>query len=230
MSIDTPISEVTFRISQHRTWLPFGFSSEVIIEGNVKKFRLPEIIDASLSIFWPHLVSQSELIDLKGCDAARGGLFSSTSNQLLWIRGEIPLENGQNEGFSLSVETPFKAFSGVHHISHSVQTHRTSEFMRELSIAKLGRIFPLRTLEFRFGIERFKSKRTFPMLGFVPTVSDGFNLEVRNEKLRLTIFNDYHRGKSSEVIEGEWLETALGQLCRRVAGPEWRRELKEKSV
>ena len=228
MHIDAPTSDLAVKVSRQRTWLPFGFASEVIIEGIVKKFRLPEIIDASLSIFWPRL--GAELVDLKGCDAARGQLFPSANNELMLIRGVVPLENAQNEGFSLNVVTPFKAFNGSHHVIHAVESRLVGELLRGVPIEKLGRVFPLRIQEFRFGIERFKSRRMFSMLGFVPTVCDGFNLEARDQKIRLTIFCDLQARPDLELFEGSWIGAAIEQLSRVIFGTSWAEQAKIKSI
>ena len=226
MLIDTPTSELTVKASRQRTWLPFGFASEVIIEGIVKKFRLPEIIDASLHIFWPRL--GPELVDLKGCDSARGRYFSPLNNQLMQITGTIPLESGKNEGFSLSFETPFKAFSGTHHVVHSLQPDLSNELLNSVPIQKLGRIFPIKVEAYRFGIERFKSRRAFSMLGFVPTVCDGFNLEVRDQRIRLLLFSDNLKTANQELFEAGWFSLALNELSANIFGLPWEELLKNK--
>ena len=144
------------------------------------------------------------------------------------LAGVIPLENGQNQGFSLIVETPFKAFSGTHHVLHTLQPHLSGDMLSLIPIEKLGRIFPLQIIEFRFGIERFRSRRAFSMLGFVPTVCDGFNLEVREERLRLSLFCDYQKTSSQELFEGGWLDEALLELSSSILGTSWKELLKNK--
>lgn len=216
MNIDRPTSDVSSKVLHQRTWLPFGFTSEVIIEGNVKKFRLSEIIDATLTIFSPYL--KNELVDLKGCDAGRGELFTAANNQLMHLAGRIPLENKQNEQFTVNLDTPFQEFKGSHHVVHQLQSNISSELLREVPIQKLGRVFPLISEEFRFGIERYKSRRYFSMLGFVPTVNEGFNLEVRAQKARLSLFSEQLKSKQDRLFEGDWFADAVDQLVEAVFG------------
>jgi hypothetical protein len=147
----------------------------------------------------------AELVDFKGrnhLDEVLPGLPAAHKDELFRVGGECAIHE-EPEGFAwdhfdLCCYSPFTRFEGAHHIVHSLEIHRTGALPSWLAPRLLGCAAPIKLRYFRFGLEHFRTRRTFASLGYTPQITESLLLDCCSNtlSLRMTVESDSRKAEN----------------------------------
>jgi len=173
-----------------------SYRSEYSLSLETPDMALPVLIDSLLKELLPAEAFESkELTDLKG-----HGLQSLTSDnsteasspaddQLLYVGGRIVSEelDTEEQEFSAKVTTNFKAFAGKRSIQHSSKVSYRGALPSYVLLREIGRAVPVEILDFRLGMEFFKSSFAWASLGSAPAVYETLMLRCTPMEIELKL-------------------------------------------
>lgn len=185
-----------------KNWIFGGYSCTFSSATQLSDAGLCDLVDGCLRTLFPALCPEkpgTEIVDFKGrnqADELLPGLPPAHKDELFRVGGECAVEEQKEEfaweHFDLCCYSPFARFEGTHHIVHSLEIQRTGALPSWLAPRLLGYAAPIRLRYFRFGLEHFRSKRTFASLGYTPQTTESLLVDCDSStlKLRLTVESD----------------------------------------
>ncbi len=185
-----------------KNWIFGGYSCTLGSTTQLSDVGLCDLVDGCLRTLLPALSPEqvvAEIVDFKGrnpLDELLPGLPRAHKDELFRVGGECAVEE-EKEGFTwdhfdLCCYSPFARFEGTHHIVHSLEFQRTGALPSWLAPRLLGYAAPIKLRYFRFGLEHFRSRRTFASLGYAPQSTESLLVDCCSNTLsiRMTVESD----------------------------------------
>lgn len=179
--------------------------------------------------------------DLKGV-APQDRLSPSTSSihvheseELLSLEGELPFEEIEDEEKEVdsgneAIACTVRAVTRFHSFERSsiLHTLSISSDCEELPTNPPEKIFttPFQPRKLRFGLEIFKKSFSFLGIGAWPTVSERLLIEADSTSLKLRIYADSLKKKTSPLLSRDDIFSELCKLLRRTINFDLDQDLK----
>jgi hypothetical protein len=233
-----------------RSWLLRRFSLQYDLTLPLEPSDLSLLIDGVLSRLGGQILPRLDgdvpgtslsVRNIKGRDrnnfiaAALSPDESSVNNELFFISGVTfhQVEEGdtpETQPFTWRISTPFRAFVAGGGIEHALEFERIGEVPLEIPFSQLGRIFPLRPLRFRCGLDVYSKSRLAGWFGGTPTVTQTLLIEADEKSLQLRITAEELSSADEALLGAFSIFANLCILLRDVAGFDLAGDLKKRGI
>jgi hypothetical protein len=169
--------------------------------------------------------SATELVDFKGrhpLDVLIPGLPQAQKDELFRVGGMCAVEEAQAgfvwDSFDLCCYSPFSRFQGAHHIVHSLELVRSGSLPPWLPARLIGSAAPIEIRYFRFGLEHFRSVRTFASLGYTPQVAESLLIDYNSNTLRIRLSIESNTRRIEDPFDKVPTFRCASELIRQASG------------
>ena len=232
--------------AQKRLFLrEYSLEYEASLTVNPKRACL--LVDTCLRKLLPKEVFTGKpFLDLKGRDSQvillpdfptsslpQGQELAYISGELYESEEDLTRPSMKKPTFEVSITSPFEAFVGNHHISHTAKILKSELYPELLPVRLVGFCAPVKITALRFALEKFESKMSFASIGYAPVVTKRFLLDLIGDTLKVLITTeDYRKTKPlpfEETGELELLSLAIEKISGDNLGSDLSAKVKELS-
>lgn len=220
--------EVMGSFDFRKRWLLGGYSSVFESSTPLSVQGLCDLVDGCMRTLLPALTplpSASEIVDFKGrnpLDVMIAGLPQARQDELFRVGGMCAVEEAQDgfvwDSFDLCCYSPFSRFQGTHHIVHALEFVRSGALPLWLPPRLVGSAAPIEIRYFRFGLEHFRSVRTFASLGYTPQVAESLLIDYNSNTLGLRLSIESNTRKIEDPFETVPAFRCASEVVRQASG------------
>lgn len=206
-------------------WFPRRYEVDFHLRAPLSPNKLSLLVDSTIFFLCPPASFQGkEFINCKGREHPSGG-------EIIWARGrshsEGSLETAEPESFTVRLLSKFKEFRGLKDIVYTPETEVLGSLPPHFPADTLGRAFPIRLEEFRFGLEFFKPSFATASFGLAPAVTEGIWITSDQKLCELRLFSEKLSSKNILPLQENAIFSAVVEICTEVLGVDLVREYQE---
>ena len=218
-----------------RSLFPYSYRAHYTFSLSLAPGFISRAYDALCRFLAEDLFANELLVNLKGRDPSQLLLEEGAPpkpHEILYARGILydiadPDHPKEKEHFHCSLLSPYEKSTGgsIHHRS---VTHSDPSLPDYIKVQELGRIFPAELTLFRFGVQKFSSRRFSSFIGLAPIITGSILIDCSKDTLHLAIVDEALMRKSAPWNDNYSILSSVNQALQWICDFDLKNDIEEK--